>query len=92
MKRTAQLLTMSVLMFGVQHVAMSASNDSGFPADAEASYNLMHADSYAERHARGEGGASWGVSKREQAPDSFLEKTGLMGDGPFPSRGGPIDE
>jgi hypothetical protein len=92
MKRTTQLLAMSVLMFGVHQVAMSASTDSAFPADAEASYDLQAIESYAEQQARmGEGAPSWGVSKREAGTDSFLDVMGFAADGPFPSRGGPID-
>jgi len=93
MKRTMKLLAMSVLMFGVQHAAVSAGIDSPFPADAEASYDLPAIESYAERVARtGESAPGWGVNKREERTDSFLEGSGVMGHGVFPSRGGPIDD
>jgi hypothetical protein len=93
MKRTMKLLAMSVLMFGVQHAALSAGVVSPFPADAEASYDLAAIESYAERRARmGEDMSGWGVNKREERMDSFLEGSGLMGHGGFPSRGGPIDD
>ena len=89
MKRTGQLLVMSALMFGVQNAALS---ESPFPADSsEEAYNLPALESYAERQARmGEGATAWGASKREDR-DLFLEGAGLAGHGPFPSKGGPID-
>ena len=94
MNRKSQLLVLFVLMFGAQGVAMSA-NTSTFPADAEADYGLPALETYADRQARlGNGGSdvSWGVSKREQPVDPFMEASGLMGHGPFPSKGGPIDD
>ena len=89
MKRTTRLLAISVLMFGVQHAALA---ESPFPADAEASYDLPAIESYADRMARTGGGEpSWGASKRDEHAESFLNTLGLAGDGPFPSKGGPID-
>ena len=82
MNRKAQLLVLSVLMFGVQSVALSASTDSPYPADAEASHDLQALDTYADRHARmGESPAAWGVSKREGQPHDA-----------FPFGGGPVDD
>ena len=82
MKRTTQLLVMSVLMFGVQHAALAEPAESPFPADSsEEAYNLPAIESYAERQARmGEGAPSWGVSKRAVQPHD-----------PFPFGGGYID-
>lgn len=60
MKRT-QLFVMSVLALGLQGIAQATP----FPADAEASYNMPAADSYAERHARLD--TTWGVSERQVA-------------------------
>ena len=51
MNRKAQLLVLSVLMFGVQ-----AASARTFPADAEASYDLPAPATY----------AAWGVSERNQ--------------------------
>ena len=81
MNRKAQLLVLSVLMFGVQSVALSAST-SPYLTDAEASYDLQALETFADRHARmGESPAAWGVSKREaQAHDAF------------PFGGGPVDD
>jgi hypothetical protein len=92
MKCKAQLLLLSVLMFGAQGAAMSEST-SPFPADAEASNGLPAPETYADRHggsAAGESAATWGVSQRDRV-DPFMEASGLMGKGPFPSSGGPID-
>jgi hypothetical protein len=56
MKRT-QLLVLSVLAFGFQGVAQA----SPYPADGEASYNLVAADSYAAQQERS---GTWGVNER----------------------------
>ena len=81
MKRKAQLLVLSVLMFGVQSVA-SASTESPYPADAEASYDLPALETHADRQARmGDSPGSWGVGKREVQPHD-----------PFPFGGGLIDD
>ncbi len=60
MNRKAQLLVLSVLMFGVQVASANT-----FPADAEASYDLPALSSYAD--------AAWGVSERKsvQPHDAF---------------------
>jgi hypothetical protein len=77
MKRSIQLLVLSVLASSVQ--LSNAHVVSTFPSDAEASYNLPAIESYAERHARQAGAdASWGVGKRQTSP--------------FPSGGGYIDD
>jgi hypothetical protein len=77
MKRTIQVLVLSVLASAVQ--LANASVVSSFPADAEATYNLPALESYAERHARTSGAdASWGVGKRQTSG--------------FPSGGGYIDD
>jgi hypothetical protein len=79
MKRSIQLLVLSVLISSVQ--LASASVVSTFPADAEASHNLPAIESYADRHARKAGtDASWGVSMRQQQTSVF------------PSGGGYIDD
>ena len=91
MKRKAQLLLLSLLVFGAQGAAMSETT-SPFPADAEASYDLPALDTYADRQARNGGNAAtWGVSQRQQPVDPFMEASGLMGKGPFPSSAGPFD-
>ena len=62
MNRKAQVLALSVLLFGFQHVAISA-----YPADAEASYNLPALETHADRAS-----AMWGVSERNSVPhDAF---------------------
>ena len=77
MKRI-HLFVLSVLTFGLLGVAQA----SPFPADAEASFSLPAADSYAERYARDDiSAAVWGVSKREVQPHN-----------PFPFGGGYIDD
>jgi hypothetical protein len=58
MKRT-QLLVLSVLALGLQGVAQA----SPFPADAEASYSLPAADSYAAQQERS---GAWGVNARSE--------------------------
>lgn len=55
MNRKAQLLVLSVLVFGLQNVALAS-----YPADAEASYDLAAMETYADKQA----GSSWGVSER----------------------------
>jgi hypothetical protein len=60
MKRT-QLFVVSVLALGLQGIAQATP----FPADADASYNMPAADSYAERSTRLD--ATWGVSERQVA-------------------------
>jgi hypothetical protein len=59
MKRSIQLLVLTVLLSGVQ--LASANVMSTFPADAEASYNLPAIESYAERHARMQSSEQAGV-------------------------------
>jgi hypothetical protein len=82
MKSNIKVLVFSVLMFGVQSVALSA-NDSPYPADAEASYNIPAKETFADRHAAmGEGSETWGVSKREQ----------VQPHNPYPFGGGPVDD
>jgi hypothetical protein len=77
MKRI-HLFVLPVLAFGVLGVAQA----SPFPADAEASYSLPAADTYADRYARGATSAvTWGVSKRAVQPHN-----------PFPFGGGYIDD
>jgi hypothetical protein len=91
MKRKTQMLLFSVLMFGAQG-AMSA-NTQPYPMDAEASFDLPALQTYADRHpGGGVSDANWGVSKRDQPVDPFMEASGTMGHGPFPSKGGPIDD
>ena len=77
MKRKTQLLVLSVVMFGVQSVA-SATTESPYPADAEASHNLPAIETY----AAGDSSAIWGVSKREQGQPHNA----------FPFGGGPVDD
>ena len=84
MKVKTQLLVLSsVLLFGAQGAAYSAS-ESPFPAAAnEESYYLPAIESHAERHARmGEQSESWGVSKRER----------VEAHNAFPFGGGPVDD
>jgi hypothetical protein len=83
MKRNIQVLVFSVLTFGLSGAALSATNDSPFPADSsEFSYTLPAKESYAERQARmGEKSEVWGVSKREPAQPH----------NPFPFGGGQVD-
>jgi hypothetical protein len=82
MKSNIKVLVFSALMFGVQGVALSA-NDSPYPADAEASYNIPAKATFADRHAAmGEGSEVWGVSKREQ----------VQPHNPYPFGGGPVDD
>jgi hypothetical protein len=90
MNTKTQLLVLSALLIASQTLATSVSA-SPYPADAEASFNLPALDTYADRHARMQGSESWGVSKREQPVDPFLEALGIAANGPFPSSGGPID-
>jgi hypothetical protein len=83
MKSNIKVLVFSALMFGLQGAALSATKDSTFPADAEASYNLPAKESYADGHARmGESAEIWGVSKREP----------VQPHNPFPFGGGPVDD
>jgi hypothetical protein len=84
MKRNIKVLVFSALMFGLQGAALSASNDSPFPAStAEANYNLPAIESYADRHARmGDSAEVWGVSKREP----------VQPHNPYPFGGGPVDD
>lgn len=90
MKTKTQLLVLSVLLAASQTLATSA-GASPYPADAEASFDLPALETYADRQARTGDSASWGVSRREQSVDPFLEALGIMAQGPFPSSGGPID-
>jgi hypothetical protein len=83
MKRTLQVVAVSVLMFAAHGVALSA-HESPYPADAEASWNLPALATYADQQAR-KGNApaeAWGVSKR-QAPKPH---------NPFPFGGGYNDD
>jgi len=83
MKRNIKVLVFSALMFGLQGAALSATKDSAFPADAEASYSLPAKESYADRHARmGDSAEVWGVSKREP----------VQPHNPYPFGGGPVDD
>ena len=83
MKSNIKVLVFSVLMFGLQGVALSATNDSPYPADAEASYNIPSKETYADRYAAmGDSSEVWGVSKREQ----------VQPHNPFPFGGGPVDD
>ena len=84
MKVKTQLLVLSsVLLFGAQATAYSASTESPFPAAAnEESFYLPAIESYAERHARMGEPEAWGVSKRER----------VEAHNPFPSSGGPVDD
>ena len=83
MKRNIKVLVFSVLMFGLQGAALSATNDSPYPADAEASYNIPAKETYADRQARiGDSAEVWGVSKREQ----------VQPHNPYPFGGGPVDD
>ena len=63
MNRKAQLLVVSVLMLGLQNVALS----SPFPGDSNIeAYNPPAIETYAERHVRmGTSSEAWGVGKRE---------------------------
>ena len=81
MKRKNLLVTLALV--GLQGVTFSAFADqSGFPSDAEASYDLPAIEARADRYARmGDQPAAWGVSKREVAPHD-----------PFPFGGGFIDD
>jgi hypothetical protein len=84
MKRSLQVVAVSVLMFAVHGVAMSA-NDSPYPADAEASVSLPALDTYADQQARSgntQGAEAWGVSKRQQPKPHD----------PFPFGGGYNDD
>ena len=65
MNRKAQLLVLSVLMFGVQ-----AASAGTFPADAEASYDLPALQTHAEKYGES---SAWGVSERQpvQSHDAF---------------------
>jgi hypothetical protein len=84
MKRTLQAVAVSVAMFAVHGVAMSA-HDSPYPADAEASVSLPALDTYADQQARKgntQGAEAWGVSKRQQPKPHD----------PFPFGGGYNDD
>jgi hypothetical protein len=85
MKRKAQVVVVSALLFAAHGAAMSAMTDIPYPSDAEANYSLAALDTYADMQARA-GGAEksevWGVSKR-QAPTAH---------NPFPFGGGPVDD
>jgi hypothetical protein len=85
MKRKSHLAVLSIVMFAAHGAAISASVESPFPSDAEASYDLLAPDTYADQQARAgnDGGSeSWGVGRR-QAP---------MPHDPFPFGGGYIDD
>jgi hypothetical protein len=76
--RAKQVFVLCVLALGSQGVAQA----SPYPADAEANHHLASVDTYADQQARiGQGGASWGVSKRQPQPHD-----------PFPFGGGYIDD
>jgi hypothetical protein len=73
------LLVFSAAMLGLQSGFLQASP---YPADAEASYDLAAAETYADRVARlGESPDVWGVSRRVVQPHD-----------PFPFGGGFIDD
>ena len=85
MNLKSAIAVLSVLLFAAPGVATSANTDSVFPADAEASYTLAPADTYADQQARKNGGDAsevWGVGKRQ----------GPQPHDAFPFGGGPIDD
>ena len=70
-------LLVSVIFVGLTGLSGGAFAEQGYPADAEASYDLPAIQTYAERNAD----AVWGVSPREVTPHD-----------PFPFGGGFIDD
>jgi hypothetical protein len=104
MKRSAQLMVLSVLAFG-----MSFAQASVFPADAEASYNLPALETYADRNAGRIDGfaaiagpadaeASHDLAAVETYADRYAGEMQSWGVGKrelesvFPSAGGPVDD
>ena len=73
----SKYLLLSVVLVGLQSVSAGAFAEQGYPADAEASYDLPALQTYAERS----GDAVWGVSRRDVTPHD-----------PFPFGGGFIDD
>lgn len=88
MKTRTQMMAVAVLMFGMQGAAMSQT--AAFPVDE--SSVLAAPDTYADQQARRAGASPWGVSPRDEEPDAFLHSLGLIGEAPYPSKGGPLDE
>ncbi len=76
----SKYLLVSFVLVGLQGMSFGSAF-AAYPADAEASYDLSASESYADRMARSEGSAAWGVSQREVQPHE-----------PFPSGGGFIDD
>ena len=71
----SKYLVLSVILFGLQ--SSGAFAEQGYPADAEASYDLPAIQTYAERS----GDAVWGVSPKQVTPHD-----------PFPFGGGYQDD
>lgn len=60
----SKYLLVSFVLAGLQGISFGSAFAS-YPSDAEASYDLPASETHAERMARSEGSAAWGVSRRE---------------------------
>ena len=76
----SKYLVATLVLVGLQSVSLGNAL-AEYPSDAEASYNLPALETYADRQARGESSASWGVSRRDVMPHE-----------PFPFGGGFISD
>ncbi len=79
----SKFFAVSVLALGLNAVGSAVANDvTPYPADAEASFDLLALETRADRMARlGDASDTWGVSRRVVQPHD-----------PFPFGGGYIDD
>lgn len=86
MKRILNLMFIAVVACGAETVAsQEAAIQDTVARGGEASLSIAALGQAVERHAAAE-------AQPARKAESFLYKMGLTGHGPFPSRGGPIDD